>query len=569
MRGTAAALGVALLTIALFWPATGYNLLIFDDSIYIFDNTLIERGLSWDKVVEVFTSIPVREFYIPVTHLSYMLDVSLYRGSVFGFHLTNILLHAANMALLAYLLARMTGSPGKSFFAAALVAFHPLRVESVAWISERKDVLSVFFMLLSLACYLGWARGGEVKHKSRWAWYGALLVCFTLGLMSKPMTVTLPFLLLLLDFWPLGRLQGGFADGRIRRQRVVVLAAEKIPLLLLSVLFTLLAFRTQARSLTWEFPPTERLGHALSAVFLYLRQTFWPAHLGIRFFEHTWTSAPGGLPAPLLGTASVSLLAVALARSRPWLVTGWGWYLAALLPVSGLVPVGGQWLSDRFTYLPHVGLAVALVWTLGEAARRLPRAVPPAAAALLLASLALLTRMQLPFWKDGISLMSRSAALAPLDPYARSALANNLAVRGMIDEAEREYRIALALPSLYRPLGPHLGYARLLELSGRREQAIAEYRKVLDIDPSDFRVLVNLGQIYLAADRKADAIRCFLAVISAYPGTAEALMAEGMIRVSDGDTREAAAVFRRALSSPSLYSETLPLVEDLLKRNQP
>jgi tetratricopeptide (TPR) repeat protein len=508
-QALSAALLLALAVIALYWPAAGFDYFIYDDGVSTWGNPVVAGGLSPQGVAAAFSCFDL-DLWIPLTLISYQLDISLFGLGPFGHHLVNILLHGADAGLLLFLLFRLTGSVGRSSLAAALWALHPLRVESVAWIAERKDVLSVFFLLLALFAYERRARTG-----SR-GWYAALVLLFAAGLLSKPTLVVFPFLLLVLDFWPLRRMGG---EKGWSRATVFALLREKIPLILMAAAVALLALATLR---TWEraMPVFERLQRLAVGAYTYLGRTAWPRDLFFSF-DYSFRDPAGPVLTAAAAGSLVLLTALSLrARHRhPALLAGWAWYLMALLPVSGLLATGAQYISDRFTHLPHLLLIPALVWT---AAGLLPpsrrcRALAWTAALLLLLTLALLTHRQLPVWTDSESILVHSLRERPRDLEMRWALGELYLWQDRPAEAEREFRTLIASgpdlapgrvglaeallrrrsredastqlsAALRLPLkGPVIRnrLARCLRKVGRRQEAAAILAETLRQDPAD------------------------------------------------------------------------------------
>lgn len=507
----AAAFGLAAILIALYWPVVDFRLIDYDDHRYIAENGSLREGLTPETVVSAFTAPDPREYYLPLTYISFMADVEIFGMAARGFHLTNILLFAVDMAMLLLLLWRMTGALAISAFAAALVALHPLRVESVAWVSERKDVLSVFFMVLAIGCHLRYARTGNRR------WQALLVACFLLGMLSKPMLVTLPILLLVLDFWPLGRFrqdpgeEGGAGTGR----RIAALLLEKTPLLAISALLSIVAVRFMAgSSLHEDVPMLARLEHSLFSDLYYLYQTVWPADLVLRFFKASWDRFSGTLIPAAIALAATTAIVARSAGSRPWLAAGWAWYLVALFPVSGIAPSGTQWLSDRFTLIPHFGLAIALAWGAHDLFPVRRRCYLPALAVLLLVPLAILSRHQLYAWKDGATLFQRGLAQNADDPTYLDQYVSELMLAGDLGRAREQARRMLPLA-----MNPHIGvsiqsnYLTTLALLGERKEAIEQARGFLDRDDRFWRTRLLLADLLLAERRYAEAAAEFRTVL--------------------------------------------------------
>ena len=444
------ALLLGLVTLAVFLPVVRCGFVNWDDGPYVTRNPLVLDGLSAEGVRRACTEV-VFGNWAPLTILSYQLDVSLFGRDPWGFHLTNAVLHAASTALLYLVLVRMTGAPGRSGFATLLFAVHPLRVESVAWIAERKDVASVLFLMLALVAYERYCRAPSAGRLA------AVAAAMLGSLLCKPTLVTLPVLLLLLDVWPLGRLElpgvgrperfDGALPYPTRPWRLVL--AEKLPLLGLSLLFVAITLRVQSAAILEEDAMplvAERIPNAIHAVNWYVWKTFWPT--GLCPFHRT---VGGDLPLAVLGGCAASLVfagAVAwkLARTRPFVAWGLLWFLVSLLPVLGLVQTGLQGAGDRFSYVPHVGLLVALVWAAADWAGRLrlPRGAAVAAAAAVVLLLAFLTLRRIPMWTDSETLWTTTLREDPGNFLAHLKFANHLVAARRLREAEPHYRAAAA-----------------------------------------------------------------------------------------------------------------------------
>ncbi len=497
------AFGIAALTVFLYWPAVDFRLLAFDDPYYT-QNDLVQGGWNPENIRLAFLDPRAENLYIPLSQLSYMIDVAVFGNAPRGFHLTNILLHSVNMAILFLLLWRMTGSTWKSALAAAIVAVHPLRVESVAWVTERKGVLSFFFLLLTMGCHLRFAR------TDRWRWHIASLVCALLGMLAKPMVVTLPVLLLLLDYWPLGRLRydpgapaGSIGSGRVAIARFL----EKVPFFAMSLLVSLITLRFQgSQSLHPDVSILSRAEHSFSSFFIYLYQTAWPIDLSFRFFQTSWTRFSGTFLPAAAGLAFVTTAVVRLAPRKPYLLFGWLWFLASLFPVSGIVPTGVQWLSDRFTYVPHIGIAVAFAWLAGDLLSRLPRPALAALAMLVLVPLVVLTRRHLPHWKDGVSLFGNGIAANAGDPRYIAQYAAELAESG--DLVGARMRLESVLPYASDPafgVNIQTEYLLVLDKGGERSRAVRQAREFLRGAPGAWRTRILLADYLLAENRFAEA----------------------------------------------------------------
>jgi protein O-mannosyl-transferase len=589
----AALLGLllALAVFVVYGPVTGHGFINYDDPEYAAANPQVQAGLAWSGVQWAFTSTDTGN-WIPLTRLSLMLDAALFGHGPAGFHFTNLLLHALNAVLLFLLLLRLTGARWRSALVAALFALHPLHVESVAWIAERKDVLSAGFGLLALLFYIRSARAERLNRKSQIVNYLLALFLFACSLLAKPMLVTLPFVLLLLDFWPLERVAGfrvpgsgvPAAQGGLDTGNMWQLFREKIPFLLLSVAVSVIAIRAQkahgALAPLAELPLAARLGHVFPADAAYLAKTFWPADLAV-FYPLTGPAGGLRLAGAVLLVLGGSALAVWRMRRQPYLFAGWFWFLGTLVPVIGLVQVGVQSMADRYTYVPLTGLFIMVVWGGAEWCARLalPRFVPAAVAAGVLAACAVRTAGQLEYWKDSETLFRHALAvtkdnyiaylnlgLAQFDAghpdeaiasYGRSLAINPdfgnthnclgvaLAARHRLDEAAEHFNAALR--TMPEPWKAHsnLGNVRLEQR--RFPEAVAEYQLALQLCPGNIDALHNLGRAFALQGRNAEARKQFEAAIRLEPGYGPEYFQLGLVLAGQGDTAGAIREWQAAL----------------------
>jgi len=545
-------LGVLALC-ALVWFAFGSTLtspfLGYDDPQYVTRNEAVRKGLSWSGVRWALTAVDAANWH-PLTWLSHMLDVSLYGLDVRGHHATSLLLHAANTTLVFLLLRSATGAAGASLLVAALFTVHPTRLESVVWISERKDVLCAFFGLLAVAAWIAWVRS---RRRPLFALAAALHAA---SLMAKPMLVTLPVLLLILDFWPLGRAQCRAAIGP--------LVGEKWPFFALSAVsgvITVFVQRSGGAVMGLQaFPLGERLANAPLAVGAYLVDFAWPGPRSI-FYPH-----PGATVAWAAAAAVGILLAlvtVATARSRnrfPYAFAGWAWFLVALLPVIGLVQVGLQARADRYTYLPYLGLFVAAVFAFRAGAARLRLAAAPfgLVALAVVAAAALTTRAQSAPWKDGRTLFEHARAVTGPNAVAEQALGSIDLNAGQLEAAERHFRSALDLaPSL---TGAHLGLGRVLVTTGRFDEAATSYEAVLARVPQHVEAANNLAYCRLRQGDLARARALFARAVSSNASLAASAYVLGMLEAALGSREQAVARLSEAVRlSPGNDSWALDL----------
>jgi protein O-mannosyl-transferase len=497
-------LALAAATLAVYARVWSHDFVGLDDFDYIMSNAPVLKGLTADGVVWAFTTGHSANWH-PLTWLSHMLDVQLYGLHAGPHHLTSVALHVANTLLLFGVLRRMTGMIGRSAVVAALFALHPLHVESVAWAAERKDVLSALFWMLTLWAYLAYVRRGGLAR------YGLALGMFALGLMAKPMLVTLPFVLLLLDFWPLGRLTPADAGSQRRasfvdRRTVLRLLAEKVPFLVLAVASSVVTVIVQWGAVREHegFPVTARVANALTAYVAYLGTTFWPVGLAmlypLRFVSLWWALAS------LAALIGISALVVWAARRSPAVLVGWLWYLGTLVPVIGLVQVGAQSRADRYTYIPLIGVFIMLAWGIPELLARWPsRRVLPALSGVALAICAVLAFTQLAHWKNNGTLWARTAATTTDNFGAHFYLANDLRRVGRSRDAIAQYREALRILPRSPMAHNNLGFT-LAEL-GDLDEATAHYTEALRILPTYAEARNNLALALAAQGKLADAIR--------------------------------------------------------------
>ncbi len=454
--GICAALAVAVL--ALYAPVRALPFLLYDDPQYVTQNPVVQAGLTLDGVAWAFTTGHASNWH-PLTWLSHMLDVELFGASPVGPHVENALLHALCAVLVFLWLANSTGSTWRSAAVAALFAFHPQRVESVAWVSERKDLLCAAFTLLALVAWTPWARRG-----SR-AGYGLALACMALGLLAKPMIVSLPLLLLVLDFWPLRR---------------GVRIAEKLPFVALALASSVATLYAQTGAITSEaIPFADRIANAAVALCSQLGRALWPAGLAVLYpHPKIWPLATA-LAAGLL-LAAPAALALALRRRAPWVTAGLAWFAIALGPTLGLVQVGFQSTADRYTYLPQIGVWLALVWSVPRA--RALRNAALAAGAVALVAFALLARAQLAYFRDDLALWQRALAVTEQNWFAHTEAGIELAARGRNAEAVTELAEATRLAPEWERAQANYGFA-LLRV-GRAQEAADALARALELDPA-------------------------------------------------------------------------------------
>jgi hypothetical protein len=499
----AVVLGLLLVvgTFVLYGSVGRHNFLHYDDNVYVLDNPHVTAGLSWDTVQWSLTSMEHANWH-PLTWLSHALDCQLFGLDAGAHHLVSVFIHALNVLLLFLFPCRLTGEMWRGFLVAALFAFHPFNVESVAWVAERKNLLSMLFLLLTPGAY-GW-----YARNPRWKRLAVVCGIFTLALASKPMAVTLPFVLLLLDYWPLQRLWG-WTKQSLRlstfQEPIWPLLPEKWPLYFLSALSCVITIHSQGRAVRslQVYPLSVRISNALDAYALYLWNTVWPHGLAV-YYPFTLTSLSLWKTAlTVLFLSGISVVAWRQRQTRPYLLVGWLWFLGTLVPVIGIVQVGDQSMADRYVYLPLVGLFVAIVWFAAEAcdSGRVSLAGRSVAALATLGALSLLTVRQLSYWKDDVTLWSHTVQVTPQNETAESQLAAGFLFRRDHDSAlPHLINVARLDPMNISPHGS-IGAGYMLE--GQLPEAIHELETVVrlsdhtNLSPRDrdlrASALVNLG----------------------------------------------------------------------------
>ena len=555
---------LVLVSFAVYWPVRHYDFVNHDDPVYVYENPHVLHGLSSEGVAWAFGRLTGEHTYWhPVTWLSLMLDSQWFGAGAGSFHMVNVLFHAANAALLFFVLKRMTGACWRSAVVAALFAWHPLQVDSVAWIAERKNVLSTFFWLLTLWAYCRYAearspksavRSGATRHPPpAWAYYALTLAFFTLGLMCKPMLVTVPVVLLLLDVWPLRRLQ--FSAPIIPAlphsiTPLLRLFLEKIPLIMLSVAsaaVTVVGHR-QLGSLVAEgiLPFSARLGNALVSYVRYLEKAFLPVNLAVHY-PH-----PGSWPLGWVVGASAVLLGVtvwaALAwRRRPYLLAGWLWFMVTLLPTIGIIQASSQAMADRFAYVPLIGVFIMVVWLVADLwpASQGRGAVQAIMAVAVLTACLVATRLQLRHWRDGEALFRRAVTVTTGNYLAEYSLGCALGQKNKLDEAQIHFAAALKIKPDYAEAHDNLGV--VLQMQGKSAAAEAEFLIALRLKPDMVRARNNLGLALQAQGKASEAIAEYHRVMRAHPDNPEAHNNLGKTLAEQGKVTEAMAEFREAI----------------------
>ena len=495
-------LGVCVVLVSLTWAVFGQTLrhdfVNYDDPSYVYQNTRITSGFNLPNIVWAFTHIHSENWH-PLTTITHMLDSQLYGLNAGWHHFTNVLFHTVAVVLLFLALQRMTGAIWRSAFVAAVFAIHPLHVESVAWIAERKDVLSGVFFMLALLAYFHYTRAPSIGR------YLILALVVALGLMSKPMLVTLPFVLLLLDYWPLGRFQAIRAgDGR----QLLQLIAEKVPLIALSAISSIVTFLAQRGAIGWteQLPVSTRISNAIVTYVVYIRQMLWPSKLAV-FYPHPEHHLPmWEVGVALMVVVGLTIATFVLRKRAPYLIVGWLWYLGMLVPVIGLIQVGWQGHADRYTYLPQIGLYMAVTWTVADltVSWRSQRTVLGAVAALLVGALSWRAWLQTSYWRDSETLFTHALAVTSNNDVALNNLGIIFLDKGQLDEAISKLQAAIDLRPENGPA--HDNLAKALLRKGRLPEAMVQYRKFLEIEPGNVEARNTLGTALIQQGRASEAM---------------------------------------------------------------
>jgi Flp pilus assembly protein TadD len=530
---------LAMLTVAVYAPVRHHAFVDYDDTLYVTDNPEVQRGLTLDGLRYAF-GVAAANWH-PLTILSHMLDCEIFGLHAGGHHLTSLALHVVDAELLLLILAGMTGALWPSAWVAALFALHPLHVESVAYVAQRKDVLSTLFFLLTIAVYARYA-----ARPGFWR-YAAVVVCLALGLAAKPMLVTLPFVLLLLDLWPLGRARASTAF------RLVV---EKLPLLALSAADSAVTVAFQARSgavgSLGAYPLGMGVANALTSTVDYLGQTLWPVRLAC-FYPYPASIPPWRVAGAACLLLAVTALALSCWRRAPYLIVGWLWYLGTLVPVIGVVQVGLQARADRYTYVPLIGIFIMVAWGTRDLALKVAHRADGTGVRRVLAGLGVLavvactvvSRAQVGTWRNSATLFAHAIAVTDGNFLAHNNLGLARQRAGDLDGAEAELREALRLAPDY--VDAHFNLGLTLERQGRLDAAVAEYVEVLRRAPAHARALASLGAARHEQGDLDGAVADLRRALALHPDLLEAHVNLGAVLHAQGDLASAAAEYTAAL----------------------
>ena len=557
-------------TVAVYFPVAHHPFVNYDDMVYVVNNPHIQSGLDWDMISWAFTTFYQFNWH-PLTWLSHAVDVQIFQLEPGGHHVTSLLLQVVNVLLLFWVLLRATGYAGRSAMVAGLFALHPVNVESVAWISERKNLLSMMFFLLGLGAYRWYASSQDGKlllktpsqRDSRVGRYIIVALLFAMGLMSKPQIITFPFLLLLWDYWPLQRMAAEAdrpASGTLTHPVLPPysfwwLVREKVPLFAMcaaSAVVTVIAQKAGGAVASLEvYPFSIRLTNAIVAYVRYIEKAFWPTNL-VPIYPHPWHALPLSQVIPALALLlAITVLAV-MGRCHRYLLVGWLWFLGTLVPMIGLVHVGNQAMADRYAYLPFIGLFLMVCWGVADLAERqhVPVIVLRCAAMVVLLVLAVLTRHQLAFWNDNVTLWTHSIESSTDNYVAHDNLALLLIDRGQTDEAMQHFQAALAI---YRsdPTS-NLQIAVYDHQHGKLQEAIARYDQMISITPDGpgrAELFSNKGLVYVDLRDSVHAKECFDKAVALDSRNYRAWLGLGVLAVRSGDLNLAIDDFRRSIAA--------------------
>jgi tetratricopeptide (TPR) repeat protein len=581
------------ISIVAFWQVKQCDFINFDDPIYVTENIHIRYGMTMEAIRWAFTTGHAG-YWIPVTWMSHMLDVQLFGLNPRWHHLTNLLFHIANTLLLFFVFHRMTKAPWKSAFVAALFAVHPLHVESVAWVAERKDVLSTFFWMLTIGAYIHYVEHPRLKN------YVVVITLFALGLMAKPMLVTLPFVLLLLDYWPLkrfeeldagkrregdattnvnssgdfdplpvnkrGRKSGKKHTGQALSQssfhpRVAILrhlVLEKLPLFTLTVLSSIATFVAQGKVgavvSSGKLPPGVRIINALVSYIIYIRKTIWPSNLAV-FYPHLGLRPVGQVLVAVLALIVVTFIVIWSAKRHPYLALGWLWFTGTLVPVIGIAQAGNQSMSDRFTYIPLIGLFVMVAWGIPELVKkwRYHEAILFASSALVLISLFIATRIQVAYWNNDIALYDHALKVTGPNDIILNNRGAAYGKLGNYRQAISDYDQAIGIDPDYAMAYYNRGvaYAEL----GSHRQAIEDFDRAIGIDPKRSEAYYNRGLEYGKLDNQGQAIEDYNRAVEINPKYAEAYNNRGFAYYKLGNRTQAISDFDKAVEINPEYAD--------------
>ncbi|MGZ3593124.1 MAG: tetratricopeptide repeat protein [Syntrophales bacterium] len=577
---------LATAVIAIYWQVNNHDFINFDDNEYMTENRHVQTGLTSGNVTWAFTTFHAGNWH-PLTWISHMLDCQLFGLKPGWHHLVNLLFHIANTLLLFFIFHRMTKALWQSAFVAAVFAIHPLHVESVAWVAERKDVLSTFFWMLTMGAYAFYVQRRELKR------YLLAIFFFALGLMAKPMLVTLPFVLLLLDYWPLRRLTIGKSSvsehtqsekslntrskskkrgrstkkpehvnktERENRQHPAIghIILEKIPFFVLSLASSIVTYIAQQKrgavGSLQNYPLLVRIENALVSYCSYIGKMVWPENLAV-LYPHPGMLPPWQVVGAVLFLVITTSLVIRTAKRYPYLTTGWLWYLGTLVPVIGLVQVGVQAMADRYTYVPIIGLLITVAWGAPELLKkwRYRNAALATLAVIILCIFSFVSWKQAQYWRNSITLFTHALDVTTNNDTAHSNLGHSLLKQGKLEEAIHHYSEAVRIcPKCYEE-NNNLGIA--LQEQGRVEEAISHYVEAIRLNPNYIKAYVNLGEALASQGKFTEAMAFFSQALQIKPDSAEVHYNIGTMLLSPGDFDKAIYHFRESIRIKPDYAK--------------
>jgi len=543
---------LVLICFIVFGRITLNDFVNYDDNLYLTENPCVQAGFTWKTIAWAFSSTVGGNWH-PLTLFSHILDWQLFGHFAGGHHGVSLLLHIGSVIFLFLFLLKTTHSLEPSAFAAAFFALHPLRVESVAWAAERKDVLCLFFGMASLYAYAFYVENRTFSK------YALCLLLFTLGLMSKPMLVTLPFVLLLLDFWPLNRLESLPSKTQNPKPSLYRLLLEKIPFLLLSTLASLLTLWAQAHegavTSLGNIGLTTRLFHAFYSYIVYLGKIFWPIDLAV-FYTYNFFVSPWKIVVSVALVLSITTMILFSAKKLPFLLVGWFWYLGTLVPVIGIIQVGKQDLADRYTYLPSIGIAILVAWGISHfVTHEKTRRIVCSSAIIVLLTLSGMTFKQCGYWKSSYTLfqhtlkVNKSEGTQPANYGADFTAMGGYQYQSVIDEFNKKLRLHPDHPTLYYHRG--LAYAKI----GQYQKAIQDFNMAIQLKPDYIEALNTRGLIYAQYNQNELALADFNQIIAIHPHYEKAYHNRGLIYSKLGKIQKSLEDFNMAIHLKADYSE--------------
>lgn len=573
------AVALAIGTAAVYWDVVSHPFINYDDPIYVTGNIHVHQGLRWETVAWAFKTSTFGN-WLPLAWLTHLLDYQLYGMGAGGHHFTSLLIHVINTVLLFFLLKKLTGAVWRSGFVAALFAVHPLNVESVAWIAERKNILCTLFWILGIWAYSWYTR------KPNWKRYSWTLGVFGLGLMAKSMVVTLPFALLLLDYWPLGRMRKlnqsseqaeegeSSQSNALRSRNLWGLMLEKVPFLLLAAADGVITLKLQRDFGTiTRFPLGVRVENAIVSYSVYLEKMIWPSGLSV-LYPHSRSYLPGlrvGIAAVLL--ASISVAVIWGYRRRKYVVVGWLWFLGTLVPVIGLIQAGSQSMADRYAYIPLIGIFMVVVWGLSDLVKHYRRAKDPliVGAVCALFALVIVTRVQIGYWDSSLALWQHAMEVTENNYVAYNNFGEALWSQGNYDAAAPWFFKSIEIyPSF---ANAQLNAGMTLVLSGQIDEGIAHFIKGVELDPGSCEGYNKLGAAFGRKGMTDEAIRCYEIALKINPTYAPALADLGIELENQGRLEEASARLEQAiecgLNSDIVLELHLRYGDVLVKKGEP